>query len=137
MESTTQAPVCTVDGETTETPLSVPHRAARGSASRLIREVKRNTVRRFDAEYKIKIVLEGFRKEIPISELCRRERINSSVYYLWLREFMEGGKARLKGATLREATKDETDKLKDENRRLKELAGEQALEMFVIKKRLL
>lgn len=137
MESTTQAPACTLDGETKETPPSFQHKATKGSASRLIREVKRNTVRRFDAEYKIKIVLEGFRKEIPVSELCRRERINSSVYYLWLREFMEGGKARLKGATLREATKDETDNLKDENRRLKELAGEQALEMFVLKKRLL
>lgn len=107
------------------------------SVSKLIREIRKTTSRKFDAEYKIRIVLEGFRKEIPVSELCRREKISSSVYYLWLKEFMEGGKARLKGATLREATKDETDRLKEENSRLKELAGEQALEIFLFKKRLL
>jgi len=107
------------------------------SASRLIREIRKNTARRFDAEYKIKVVLEGFRKDIPITDLCRRERITPSLYYVWLKEFMEGGKARLKGATLREATKDETDKLREENSRLKELAGSQALELFLFKKRLL
>lgn len=107
------------------------------SISRLIRDVKRNTAKRFDAEYKIRIVLEGFRKEIPITDLCRRERIGTSIYYVWLKQFMEGGKARLKGDTLRESTKDETDKLKEENSRLKELAGEQALELFLFKKRLL
>jgi len=107
------------------------------SISRLIHEVRRKTAKRFDAEYKIRVVLEGFRKEIPVSELCRREKISTSVYYLWTKEFMEGGKARLKGATLREATKDETDNLREENSRLKELAGEQALELFLFKKRLL
>jgi transposase len=113
------------------------HRNSGSSVSRLIHEIRRKTAKRFDAEYKIRVVLEGFRKEIPVSELCRREKISASVYYLWLKEFMEGGKARLKGATLREATKDETDKLREENSRLKELAGEQALELFLFKKRLL
>jgi transposase len=135
MEGTTQV----LDGPAVT---SIPRLGKRygnsgSSISRLIREVKRNTAKRFDAEYKIRVVLEGFRKEIPVSELCRREKISTSVYYLWLKEFMEGGKARLKGATLREATKDETDNLKEENSRLKELAGEQALELFLFKKRLL
>lgn len=136
MKSTTQAPVCTLEIGTEETP-SFQRKATKGSASRLIREVRRNTAKRFDAEYKIKIVLEGFRREISISELCRREKISPSIYYVWLKEFMEGGKARLKGAVLREATRGETDKLKEENVRLKELAGEQALELFLFKKRLL
>lgn len=113
------------------------YRNSGSSVSKLIHEVRRKTARKFDAEHKIRVVLEGFRKDIPVSELCRREKVSTAIYYVWLKEFMEGGKARLKGATLREATKDETDKLREENSRLKELAGEQALELFLFKKRLL
>ncbi|MEW6685858.1 MAG: transposase [Candidatus Edwardsbacteria bacterium] len=80
----------------------------------LIRKVNRVTQRKFSAEDKIRIVLEGFRKEIPVTDLCRRERIGSAVYYSWLKQFMEGGKARLRGDTLREATKEEVDRLKQE-----------------------
>ena len=65
--------------------------AAPGSAARLIREVRRYTRRKFSAEDKIRIVLEGFRKEIPVSDFCRRESISSAIYYNWLKDFMEAG----------------------------------------------
>ena len=51
----------------------------------LIRDVRRNTRRRFTAEEKIRIVLEGFRRDIPIRDLCRREGIRPSTYYAWLK----------------------------------------------------
>ncbi len=108
-----------------------------GGAARLIRRVRKATQRKFTAEDKIRIVLEGFRKEIPIAELCRRERLSPAMYYAWLKIFMEGGKSRLRGDSLREATRDEVDKLKQENGQLKELAGELALEVSLFKKRLL
>jgi transposase len=107
-----------------------------GSTAKLIREVRAQTRRRFSAEGKIRIVLEGFRKEMPVSDLCRREGISSALYYSWLKDFMEAGKARLKGDTLRDATQGEVKGLRQENARLKELVGEQALEIQLLKKSL-
>ena len=107
-----------------------------GSTAKLIREVRAQTRRRFSAEDKIRVVLEGFRKEMPISDLCRREGISSALYYSWLKDFMEAGKARLKGDTLRDATHSEVKGLRQENGRLKELVGEQALELQLLKKSL-
>ena len=107
-----------------------------GSAAKLIREVRAKTRRKFLAEDKIRIVLEGFRKEIPVSDLCRREGISSALYYSWLKDFMEAGKARLKADSLRDATQSEVKGLREQNPRLKELVGEQALEIQVLKKSL-
>ena len=119
-----------------ETTRAVEERATPGSGERLIREVRRGTRRRFSAEDKIRIVLEGFRREIPVSDLCRREEISTAIYYSWLKDFMEAGKARLKGDSLRDATRAEVKRLKEENGRLKELVGEQALRIQLLKKSL-
>lgn len=110
--------------------------AAPGSAAKLIKEIRYKTRKRTSAEDKIRIVLEGFRKEIPISDLCRRENISATIYYSWLKDFMEAGKTRLKGDTLRDATKYEVKRLKEENMRLKEMVGEQALQIQLLKKSL-
>jgi transposase len=110
--------------------------ATAGSAAKLIRAVRAKTRRKFSAEDKIRIVLEGFRKEIPVSDLCRREGLSSALYYSWLKDFMEAGKARLKGDSLRDATQSEVKGLRAENERLKELAGEQALQIQLLKKSL-
>lgn len=90
----------------------------------LISKVRKRTRRKYSAEDKIRIVLEGFKGEIPISELCRRESLASAVYYRWMKDFMEAGKPQLKGDTLREANKDEVEELRKENERLKILVGE-------------
>ena len=108
--------------------------ATPGSAARLIREVKYKTRKRVSSEDKIRIVLEGFRKELPTSDLCRRESISTAIYYSWLKDFMEAGKARLKGDSLRDATKGEVKHLREQNSRLKELLGESALENQLLKK---
>jgi transposase len=110
--------------------------ATPGSAAKLIRDVKRHTRKKFFAEDKIRIVLEGFRKEIPISDLCRIENISTAIYYSWLKDFMEAGKTRLKGDSLRNATTNEVKGLREENSHLKELLGEQALERQLFKKSL-
>jgi transposase len=70
--------------------------ATPGSAAKLLREVRAHTRRQFSAEDKIRIVLKGFRKEMPVTDLCRREGISSALYYSWLKDFMEAGKIRLK-----------------------------------------
>jgi len=59
-----------------------------------IRKAKEVTRRRFSAEDKIGIVMEGMRGEEPVSVLCRRLGLQTTVYYRWLRDFMEAGKQR-------------------------------------------
>ena len=121
---------------TTQQEPVVQEQGTPGGATRQIRHVTRVTRRRFSSDDKIRIVLEGFRKEQPISDLCRREGISSAVFYAWTKQFMEGGKAELKGDTLRSATRNEVEVLKKENAQLKALAGDQALELSLFKKRL-
>ena len=101
---------------------------------RFIREVKRVTRRKFTAEEKIRVVLEGFGHEVPVRELCRREGIRPGMYYAWLKQFMEAGKARLEHDTTRDATKAEVQQLKRENTRLKELVAELSLQVYLLKK---
>ena len=84
-----------------------------------LRQVKRVTRRKFTPEEKTRIVLEGFRREVSIRELCRREGIRPNVYYAWLKDFVEAGKERLQHDTAREATRAEVEELKRENLRLK------------------
>ena len=101
-----------------------------------IRRAKMATRRRFSAEDKIRVVMEGVRGDDPVSVVCRREGLTSSIYYRWLRDFMEAGKQRLRGDTLREAGRDEVKALKAENERLKQLVAEYALEVMALKRSL-
>jgi transposase len=99
-----------------------------------IRDVKRLTRRRFTAEEKIRIVLEGFRRDTPIRDLCRQEGIHVGTYYAWLKDFMEAGKERLVRDNIRDATRSEVQELKRENARLKQLVAELSLQVHVLKK---
>ena len=106
------------------------------SAEKAIRDIRRATRRQYSAEEKIRIVLEGLRGEDSIAELCRREGINSNVYYRWSKDFLEAGKKRLSGDTMREANTSEVQELKGENIDLKELVAELSLEVRKLKKNL-
>jgi transposase len=99
-----------------------------------IRDVKRITRRKFSAEEKVRIVLEGFRHDTPIRDLCRREGIRPGTYYAWLKDFMEAGKERLTRDMVRDATWVEVDGLKRENTRLKQMVAELALQVHILKK---
>ena len=98
------------------------------SASSLISDLKRKTIRKFSSEEKIRIIIEGMRGETSIAELCRREGIAQTLYYKWSKDFMEAGKRRLNGDTLREANTSEVNELKTENQDLKELVAELSLQ---------
>jgi transposase len=104
------------------------------TARQLIRRAKRATRRKFPAEEKIRIVMEGIRAEVSIADLCRREGIHPTIYYKWLKDFMEAGKGRLRGDTKREATSDEVTQLRGENERLKQLVADLSLENLTLKK---
>ena len=107
---------------------------AKPPAEAVVKDIRRATRRQFSAEDKIRIVLEGLRGEESIAELCRREGIASSMYYGWSKEFLEAGKKRLFGDTVREATSDEVRSLRREASALKEVVADLTLENRLLKK---
>jgi len=100
----------------------------------VVREIKRKTRKRYGAEEKIRVVLEGLKGEESIAEICRREGINPNIYYKWSKEFLEAGKKRLQGDALREATSSEVTDLRKENDQLKALVAELSLKNRGLKK---
>ncbi len=98
-----------------------------------LRQVRAATRRRYTPEEKIRIVLEGFRREATVSDLCRREGIKPHSYYAWTKEFMEAGKERLTRDSVRGATRQELEQLKRENGELKQLVGELSQELHRLK----
>ncbi len=102
----------------------------------VVKQIRKATRRKFSAEDKIRIVLEGLRGQVPISGLCRRESIAVSVYYKWSKSFLESGKNGLTRAVLRDATTDEVKRLKNENEDLKKAVAELMLDNMRYKKSL-
>ena len=107
------------------------------TAASTVRNIRRNSRKKYSGEEKIRIVLEGLRGEDTVAELCRREGISESVYYRWSKEFLEAGKHRLVGNTKRQATSDDVAGLRRENEQLKQLVAELALKNRVLKKSVL
>src|SRR4029078_8595620 len=104
------------------------------SAEQTVRDIRRQTRRKYNTEEKIRIVVEGLRGEASVAELCRREGINPNLYYKWSKEFLEAGKARLNGDSKRQATNHEVDELRAENEQLKQVVAELVLKNRVLKK---
>ena len=110
--------------------------AHKNTTESVVREIRRKTRRQYSSEEKIRIVLEGLRGEESISAICRREGINANLYYRWSKDFLETGKRRLLGDTVREANSGEVSEMKKENEQLKQLVAELALKNRVLKKSL-
>ena len=90
--------------------------------------------RKYTPEEKVRIVLEGFRREVTVNELCRREGIKPGAYYAWTKDFLEAGKDRLTRDTVRDATRQEINDLKRENGELKHLVADLSLDVYRLKK---
>jgi transposase len=121
------------DQESLQTTTTGRTRSAETARS-LIRKAKQSTRRRFSSEDKIRILMQDLRGEVAVAELCRREAIHPTVYHKWLKDFMEAGKARMRGDALREANSDEVQELRQENERLKQLVADLSLANMVLKK---
>ena len=107
---------------------------AKSDSESIVKDIKRMTRKKYNAEEKISIVLEGLRGEEGIATICRREGINPNLYYRWSKEFLEAGKKRLLGDTQREATSLEVTEIRKENNQLKQLVAELSLKNRVLKK---
>ena len=106
------------------------------SAEDRVREIRRKTRKKYSAEEKVRIVLEGLRGEESIAALCRKEGIPSNLYYRWSKDFLEAGKKRLAGDMKREATSSEVIELRQESDQLKQAVAELWLKVRFLKKTL-
>ena len=106
------------------------------SPESIVKEIKRHTRKRYNAEEKIRIVLEGLKGESSIAEICRREGINPNVYYTWSKDFLEAGKNGLTRDTQRSATDDQVRRLKQDNENLRYALADSMLENQRLKKSL-
>ena len=107
---------------------------SREAVEKTVRDIKRRTRRHFGAEDKIRVILQGLRGEESIAEICRKEGLHQNLYDRWSKEFLEAGKKRLAGDTVREAGSDEVKALRFESMQLKEALAEAMLENRVLKK---
>ena len=87
------------------------------SSESVVRDIKRRTRKKFSAEEKIRIV----------------EGINPNLYYRWSKDFLEAGKKRFQGDTVKEANSSEVTDLRQENDQLKQLVAELSLKNRVLK----
>ena len=79
-----------------------------------VKEIRRKTRRKYSAEDKIRIVLEGLRGEMTIAELCRREGIVQNLYYKW--RLVDVGTGEIVAATVVDVTGSVSDLLTSGNR---------------------
>ena len=96
----------------------------KASPESIVRDIKRKTRRKFTAEEKIRVVLEGLRGEQSIADLCRKEGVHPTLYYKWSKAFLEAGKRQLTGDTIREAGSDEVKALRAGHKRLEQYRGQ-------------
>ncbi len=99
-----------------------------------MRQVRVAARRKYTPEEKVRIVLEGFRREVAVRDLCRREGIKPGAFYAWTKDFMEAGKERLTHDTIRDATRQEIEQIRRENSDLKQLVADLSLEAYRLKK---
>ena len=99
-----------------------------------IHQVRMAARRKYTPEEKVRIVLEGFRREVAVRDLCRREGIKPGAFYAWTKDFMEAGKERLTRDAARDATRQEIEQIKRENTDLKHLVADLSLEVYRLKK---
>ena len=107
---------------------------SKSKPEKVVRQIRRKTHRKYSSEEKIRIILEGLRGEYSIAEICRREGISPNLYYRWSKDFLEAGKKRLQGDTVREVNTNEVNNLRSENGQLKELVADLSLKNNVLKK---
>jgi transposase len=94
------------------------------SVEATVRNIRRATRKKYTAEEKVRIVLEGLRGDSTNAELCRKEGIQPNLYYKWSKEFLEAGKQRLIGDTQRQADSQEVVEMRGEIEQLKQVVAD-------------
>ena len=89
--------------------------------------------RKWTAEEKLAIVLEGLKEKRSVADICREHKISQTLYYRWRDKFLESGKKGLINRT------PDDNHYKAEIERLQKIIGKQAIqiEIFLKKEELL
>lgn len=84
--------------------------------------------RKWTAEEKLAIVMEGLKEKRSVADICREHKISQTLYYRWRDKFLEAGKRGLvNGASDDNAYKAEIEKLQ-------KIIGKQAIQIEILKK---
>jgi transposase len=105
-------------------------------STNIVAQIRKSTRRKFTAEQKIRIVLEGLRGQEKITEVCRRNGIAPAQYHKWSKSFLDGGKNALTLDIRRDATGDEVRNLREEVEALQRALSQSTLEVLRYKKNL-
>lgn len=84
--------------------------------------------RKWSAEEKLAIVLEGLKEKQTVAEICRTHQISQTLYYKWRDQFLEGGKQALVNGKTNAQT------LYAEIEKLQRIIGKQAIVIETLKK---
>ena len=79
--------------------------------------------KKWSSEEKVTIVLEMVKGDESIAAICARHGVSATQAYRWQEQFLVGGRAAMSD----KRRSGSLDPVVDENRRLKELVGQQAL----------
>ena len=88
--------------------------------------------RRWNADEKLRIVLAGMQPGVEVSELCRREGINPTMYYFWRKKLLGSAKRVFDDRESRPSPQEERREV--EVRRLKDVVAEITAENLDLKK---
>ncbi|MFO0905721.1 MAG: transposase [Pirellulales bacterium] len=91
--------------------------------------------KRWSAAEKLRIVLAGMEPGVEISDLCRREGLNPTMYYSWKRQLL-GAADRIFDRQDSKVSARES-RLESANRRMKDVIAEITAENLELKKTLL
>lgn len=84
--------------------------------------------RKWTADEKLGIVMEGLKERRPVTEICREHQISQPLYYRWRDKFWEGGKR----ALVNRASDDQGHRAEVEG--LQKIIGKQAIQIEILKK---
>lgn len=81
--------------------------------------------RKWDAKTKTSIILEHLEQRVPVATLCNKYQISQGLFAYWLKEFQS--KAHKAFENIKESKKEQH--LQEENKKLKRIIAEQAIEL--------
>lgn len=90
------------------------------------------TRKRWSAGEKLRIVLSGMEPGVEISDLCRREGLNPTMYYQWKRQLLGAAERIFERKETKPSVREE--RLEASNRRMKDVIAEITAENLDLKK---
>ena len=85
-------------------------------------------LRKWGADEKLAIVMEGLKEKRSVTDICRGHKISQTLYYRWRDKFLEAGKRGLVNGV------SDDNAYKAEIERLQKIIGKQGIQIEILKK---